>query len=423
MWYSPAVTIGTVGPARNEPDRLRSLREEAEQLLKDHRADEASVPLRELARRQPGDARTWLRLAAALLAGDGGAAADAEARGAAERAVALDPASAIGYRMLSEAALRLGDRDAALDTMRAAVSAAPDSWVTHLDLAAALIERPGGGVEAWQLAKRAASIAPERAEPHVLLGDLALRAGDMDKAAAGYADALDRAPGDLMVTRKLAELHHRLDGGPPGALRPAGPDVEPARAPSDPWAGEPDTLRGYGSYTDQPDSPGASDSSSSSGSPRPAAPETPQAASNAGAPDGVHRPARVLGNCLSVLGILAAAVAGMLLVLRPAPTTGWYQMVVGIAGVGLVLVAALLLAGSATGWARLADGRGGLMASLMFGVLAVLAGPIGAFAGSAPVLLVAVGLGVLGCLCGHLVARGAVRRDREPPRRTGRHGR
>lgn len=415
MWYSPAVTIGTVGPARNEPDRLRSLQDEAEQLLKEHRADDASVPLRELARRQPDDARTWLRLAAALLAGNGGTEGDIEARAAAERAVALDPASALGYRMLSEAALRLGDRDAALDTMRAAVSAAPDSWVTHLDLAAALVERPGGGVEAWQLAKRAASIAPQRAEPHVLLGDLALRAGDMDKAAAGYADALDRAPGDVMVTRKLAELHHRLDGGPTAALRPGSPDTDPAMAPSDPWAGEPDTFRAYAPDTGEP------------GSYRPPAPDPQPAGPNGPEPVvGVHRPARVLGNCLSVLGILAAAVAGMLLVLRPSGATGWYQAVAGIAGVGLVVVTVLLLAGSSAGWRQLAGGRGGLVASLVFGALAVLAGPVGALADSVPVLLVAVALGVLGCLCGHLVARGAVRRDRagEPARRsTGRHGR
>jgi Flp pilus assembly protein TadD len=409
------VTIGTVGPARNEPDRLRSLQDEAEQLLKEHRADDASVPLRELARRQPDDARTWLRLAAALLAGNGGTEGDVEARAAAERAVALDPASALGYRMLSEAALRLGDRDAALDTMRAAVSAAPDSWVTHLDLAAALVERPGGGVEAWQLAKRAASIAPQRAEPHVLLGDLALRAGDMDKAAAGYADALDRAPGDVMVTRKLAELHHRLDGGPTAALRPGSPDTDPAMAPSDPWAGEPDTFRAYAPDTGEP------------GSYRPPAPDPQPAGPNGPEPVvGVHRPARVLGNCLSVLGILAAAVAGMLLVLRPSGATGWYQAVAGIAGVGLVVVTVLLLAGSSAGWRQLAGGRGGLVASLVFGALAVLAGPVGALADSVPVLLVAVALGVLGCLCGHLVARGAVRRDRagEPARRsTGRHGR
>lgn len=415
MWYSPAVTIGTVGPARNEPDRLRSLQDEAEQLLKEHRADDASVPLRELARRQPDDARTWLRLAAALLAGNGGTEGDIEARAAAERAVALDPASALGYRMLSEAALRLGDRDAALDTMRAAVSAAPDSWVTHLDLAAALVERPGGGVEAWQLAKRAASIAPQRAEPHVLLGDLALRAGDMDKAAAGYADALDRAPGDVMVTRKLAELHHRLDGGPTAALRPGSPDTDPAMAPSDPWAGEPDTFRAYAPDTGEP------------GSYRPPAPDPQPAPPNGPEPVvGVHRPARVLGNCLSVLGILAAAVAGMLLVLRPSGATGWYQAVAGIAGVGLVVVTVLLLAGSSAGWRQLAGGRGGLVASLVFGALAVLAGPVGALADSVPVLMVAVALGVLGCLCGHLVARGAVRRDRagEPARRsTGRHGR
>lgn len=197
--------------AVNGPDRARSLRDEADELLAAHRADEAAVLLRALTQEHPQDAWAWQRLAAALLAGEGGAPADAEAKTAAERGVALDPSSAIGYRMLTEAALRLGDRDAALTAMRAAVRAAPDSWVTHLDLASALVEQPGGGAEAWRMAKRAAGLAPDRAEPYLMLGDLAMRAGDLDKAAAGYADALDRAPGNGLVTRKLAELHHRLE--------------------------------------------------------------------------------------------------------------------------------------------------------------------------------------------------------------------
>ena len=300
-------------------------------------------------------------LAAALLAGRGGAPADEEARDAARRAVAIDPVNALGYRMLSEASLRLGDRAGAIATMRTAVSAAPDSWVIHLDLAGALLAQPGGGAEAWQLAKRAAAIAPERAEPHVVLGDLAMRAGDLDKAAAGYADALDRAPGDLVVTRKLAELHHLL------------------AAPTQ-------TMPAIG--------------------PEPAA-RTPR-----------YRGARVLGNCLSILAILAAATAGMLLALVPPEQTTWYRVVAAVAGAGLLVLAALLLAGSAPGWRQLTAGaRLGLAVSTVSGGLAVVAGPLSAVAGSVPGLLTAVALGVLGCLLGHLVARGAVRRDRDaaPP--------
>ncbi|WP_203960130.1 tetratricopeptide repeat protein [Actinocatenispora thailandica] len=407
-----------MGPARNEPDRLRSLQDEAEQLLTDHRADEASVPLRELAGRQPGDARTWLRLAAALLAGNGGAAADAEARDAAERAVALDPSSAIGYRMLSEAALRMGDRDAALDTMRAAVSAAPDSWVTHLDLAAALIERPGGGREAWQLAKRAASIAPERAEPHVLLGDLALRAGDMDKAAAGYADALDRAPGDVMVTRKLAELHHRLDGGPAAALRSGAPAPDPAMAPSDPWAqsATPDAFPASEAWP-------ADTAMQQSGTAHAAGATPPRGAPEPDETTG-RRPVRVLANCVSVLSILAAAVAGMLLALAPAPLTGWYRVVAGVAGAALVVVAVLLLAGSAPGWRQTAGGtRFALVVGTGCAVLAALSAPLDALAGSSPALIGTAGVGVFGCLVAHLVARAVVREERRRARPTGRHNR
>lgn len=177
-------------------------------LLAQGRVDEAVVLARTLTGRHPDDAWAWHRLAAALLVADDPAALG-EARAAAERAVTIDPTSAMGYRMLSEAALRAGDPDAALATMRAAVQAAPDSWVTHLDLAAALADRPGGAREAYRIAYRATHLAPQRPEPHLMLGDLALRAGDLEAAAARYSDALAIAPDYEMAQAKMAELRAR----------------------------------------------------------------------------------------------------------------------------------------------------------------------------------------------------------------------
>lgn len=345
----------------NGPDSARSLRDEADELLAAHRADEAAVLLRALTIEHPTDGWAWQRLAAALLAGEGGAEADAEAKVAAERGVALDPASAIGYRMLTEAALRLGDRDAALSAMRAAVRAAPDSWVTHLDLASALVDQPGGGAEAWRMAKRAAGLAPDRAEPYLMLGDLAMRAGDLDKAAAGYADALDRAPGNGLVTRKLAELHHRLEA-PTTLLAPVPPEV----------------------------------------------------------PD--HRPAVRLGNALAVQSALAAAVAAMLAVLRPSGTTVWYPIVAGVAGGGLLLVAGALLAGTRQARGHLPPGGGFRVGFGVSGVLGALAalGTLGAgLAGSTLGLRIDLCVALAGYVAGHVTARWAARAD-EPatvPRR------
>jgi Flp pilus assembly protein TadD len=177
-------------------------------LLAQGRVDEAVVLARTLTGRHPDDAWAWHRLAAALLVADDPVALG-EARAAAERAVTLDPTSAMGYRMLSEAALRAGDPEAALATMRAAVQAAPESWVTHLDLAAALADRPGGAREAYRIAYRATHLAPQRPEPHLMLGDLALRAGDPDAAAARYSNALAIAPDYEMAQVKMAELRAR----------------------------------------------------------------------------------------------------------------------------------------------------------------------------------------------------------------------
>ena len=180
-----------------------------DQLLSSGRADEAVVLARRLTWQWPADPWTWHRLAAALLVSDGDIEAAQEARTAAEQAVTLDPTSAMGYRMLSEASLRLGDPDSALATMRAAVQAAPDSWVAHLDLAAALADRPGGAREAYRIAQRATRLAAHRPEPHLMVGDLALRDDDMATAEAAYLAALSVAPDSELARGKLAQLHER----------------------------------------------------------------------------------------------------------------------------------------------------------------------------------------------------------------------
>ncbi len=141
-------TTETDERADTSTDDVAVLVARADALLADGEAGEAVALLQRVTREHPDDAWLWHRLAAALLALDGGRESDAVARDAAERAVTLDPTSAVGYRLLSEASLRLDDPDAALDTMHSAVQAAPDSWVAHLDLAAALAGRPGGEREA-----------------------------------------------------------------------------------------------------------------------------------------------------------------------------------------------------------------------------------------------------------------------------------
>ncbi len=342
------MTTGTADTTVRGQGDARDARDRADQLLAAGRADEAAEILRTLTRQHPEDPWAWQRLAAALLAVNGGEAYDAQARDAAERGVTLDPSSAIGYRMLSEAALRLGDEDAALATMRAAVQAAPDSWVAHLDLAAAVVKQPGGGREAWRIARRAAKLAPDRPEPHLMLGDLALRAGDVGYAAAGYSDALDRDPGNALATRKLAELHGQLDDTPPDTGPRTGAD---------------------------------------------------------------HQAARLIGNGLASLSVLTALVTGMLMVLAPDEVTGWFSGIGLVASGGLLLVALALITGSRKLVDHLPGGaryRSGLLVSALGLGAAIIALELGCLL-TVGALRVALCLALAGYAAGHMTARFADR--------------
>ncbi|MGA8116046.1 MAG: tetratricopeptide repeat protein [Actinocatenispora sp.] len=348
------MTTGTADADVFGQDHPRDTLDRADQLLAGGRADEAVVLLRRVAQDHPHDAGAWHRLAAALLASNGGPEADTEARRAAERAVTLDPSSAIGYRMVSEAALRLDDPESALATMRAAVHAAPESWVAHLDLAAALMKLPDGGPEAWQIAREAARLAPDRPEPHLMLGDLGQQAGDPHVAAAAYSDALDRDPGNELATRKLAELHHQLATAPPE------PSAQPVATAE-------------------------------------------------------HRPARLFGNGLAVLSLLTVLASGMLMMLAPGRAATWFGVVSLVATGGLALLGGVVLTGVRRGAPGALSGAGYRLAVGLAVLTVVAAGvmiAIGGLLSTGTFLLrAALCLSVAGFAAAHLAARFADRAD------------
>lgn len=331
---------------------------QADALLADGEPAEAVALLQRVTREHPDDAWLWHRLAAALLALDGGRESDAVARDAAERAVTLDPTSAVGYRLLSEASLRLDDPDSALDTMHAAVQAAPDSWVAHLDLAAALSDKPGGEREAWRAARRAAKLSPAgRPEPHVMLGDFALRDGDLNHAAAAYTDALEQDPENAQAQAGLADVFERMGGAP----------------------------------TDQPRS------------------------GTAGIPDAT----RTLGNFLAGLAVVGMLGIGMLLVLAPDRRAGWFTTIVLMAVGGMALVGAAVLGGARTLLERVSGRIGylaGLGAAAAFGVISLATMVTGAFAGTGTGFLRAALCTTMAMYAvGHGVARFADRTARVTP--------
>jgi Flp pilus assembly protein TadD len=330
----------------------------ADALLAEGEAGEAVALLQRVTREHPDDAWLWHRLAAGLLALDGGPESDAVARDAAERAVTLDPGSAVGYRLLSEASLRLDDPESALNTMHAAVQAAPDSWVAHLDLAAALSDKPGGEREAWRAARRAAKLVPAgRPEPHVMLGDFALRDGDLNHAAAAYTDALEQDPDNGQAQAGLADVFERMGG---------------------------------------------------------AAAEQPGTAAT-GIPDAT----RTLGNFLAGLAVIGLLGMGMLLVLAPDRRTGWFTAIVLMAVGGLALVGAAVLGGARTLLERVSGRLGylaGLGAAAAFGIITLATMVTGAFTGEGTGFLRAALCTTLAMYAvGHGVARFADRTARLAP--------
>ncbi|NUR83424.1 MAG: hypothetical protein HOY71_04965, partial [Nonomuraea sp.] len=134
--------------------------------------------------------RDWCTLGAAQL--DSGQP-DA-ALNSARRAADLDPDSEWAQRLISLSLEHLGrDRDAVAPAEHA-VRLALGSWLARLRLAAVLRRIPGRWDEAVRQAELAHRFAPERPEPQVLLGDLALQRGEHARARGSYLQALTLAP-------------------------------------------------------------------------------------------------------------------------------------------------------------------------------------------------------------------------------------
>ncbi|WP_214320480.1 hypothetical protein [Nonomuraea sediminis] len=113
---------------------------------------------------------------------------------AAQRAADLDPASEWAHRLISLALERMGRDQDAVAPAEQAVRLALGSWPARLRLAAVLRRVPGRWDEAVRQAELAHRFAPERPEPQVLLGDLALLRGEHAKARRAYLKALKADP-------------------------------------------------------------------------------------------------------------------------------------------------------------------------------------------------------------------------------------
>ncbi|MEV4356201.1 hypothetical protein [Nonomuraea sp. NPDC049625] len=122
---------------------------------------------------------------------------------AARRAAELDPGAEWAYRLISLAHERLGRDADALPAAEHAVELARGSWPARLRLAAILRRSPGRSREAVEHATLAGKFAPERPDPEVMLGDLALLGGDHTGAERSYRAALAADPANPQARMNL----------------------------------------------------------------------------------------------------------------------------------------------------------------------------------------------------------------------------
>ncbi|MDH2428238.1 hypothetical protein [Sphaerisporangium sp. TRM90804] len=157
--------------------------------------------------RDRADPRAWCVVAVARLARD----QPEGALEAAGEAVDRDPEGEWGHRLASLAHERLGRDSEAVVAAQDAVRLAPGSWAARLRLGSVMRRVPGRWRDAWAQAQQAVRFAPEEADPHVLIGDLALLRGDHGQAASAYRNALRRDDGHPGARINLGLTHLRWE--------------------------------------------------------------------------------------------------------------------------------------------------------------------------------------------------------------------
>lgn len=131
----------------------------------------------------------------------------AAARGHAERAIALDPASVAANGVLADAATQLGDTATATAAVQRMLDLRPG--VASFTRASYELELHGRVAEAAAALHRALDAATSRDEiafGQFYLGELAWGGGDVTAASAAYERGLAAAPGDPMLLSGRAKV-------------------------------------------------------------------------------------------------------------------------------------------------------------------------------------------------------------------------
>jgi Flp pilus assembly protein TadD len=130
---------------------------------------------------------------------------------AADRALMADPEHHSGWQHRSNALRELGRHPEAVLAAEQCVRLAPNLWTGHYTLGLAVRNVPARKAELRDAALRAASLAPENADTHVLLGIAHADAGEVNLAEHAYKRALSLDPDHAHARSNLSVL--ALRGG------------------------------------------------------------------------------------------------------------------------------------------------------------------------------------------------------------------
>lgn len=131
-----------------------------------------------------------------------------EAQASLERATIVQPNFAEAHLMLGGVRQELGLLDAAIASYKRAIELSPDSLMAHSALAGAYVAL-GNAAAADKLAGELVERFPDRAEPLVLVGDLANGRDQLAEALEAYNKAARIAP-DRSLAAKRADVRRRL---------------------------------------------------------------------------------------------------------------------------------------------------------------------------------------------------------------------